>query len=122
MGRRACMRTNQRVQTPLTSPFLHRAKMPDVVAPPGHQRVALGITATVPYTVLAEGELMLRIHQCRRGMRMTAIDPPGSQHAVIDDLLVLCRADRPPDLVGKLLANDAALPHPASPHDGRHDQ
>src|SRR3981081_90251 len=46
---------------------LHRPQSLDLVPPSGREGVAFGVLTFVPHAPLAESELMLRVHERRRG-------------------------------------------------------
>ena len=101
---------------------LHRPQSLDLVPPSGREGVAFGVLTFVPHAPLAESELMLRVHERRRGAGSRPVDAARSQHAIAYNLLVLARAHRAPDFSCQLLADHSPLPHAASPHCERHDQ
>ena len=59
-----------------------------------HDRIALGVLAFVPHTALAERELVLRVHQRRRGAPLHAVDAARPERAAAGDLLILARGHR----------------------------
>ena len=71
---------------------LELAQQPNLLAPRGDEAIVLRVAALVARPTLAEGELVLRVHDRRGERRMKPIDSPGAEHPVAQDLPVLCHA------------------------------
>ena len=102
---------------------LHRHPQAPDFLPPFHRKaVAVGVAAFMPHSAHAERQLVLRVHECRRGASSHRVDTAGNEHAVCDDVPVLARTHRPPDFPGQLLADHPPFPHAASPQRKRRNQ
>src|SRR5262245_31377910 len=63
-------------------PLVGCPQVPDRLSPSGHDWIALGVLAFVLHTALAERELVLRVHQRRRGAPLHAVDAARPERAV----------------------------------------
>src|SRR5262245_20408458 len=95
---------------------------PDVVAPSGHEIVALGVVALVSHAALAERQLMLRVDERSRHAGPSGIDAARPKHAIAGDVVILVRAYRSPDFARQLLADHPPLPDAAAPYRERQNQ